>query len=75
MKLSDLQRKDIININDGSVVGRIIDADVSELDGSLISLIIEKNRYIKSIFSTDNVVNIKYSQIKRIGSDVILIEI
>lgn len=75
MKLSDLQRKDIININDGSVVGRIIDADVSELDGSLISLIIEKNRYFKSIFSTDNVVNIKYSQIKRIGSDVILIEI
>lgn len=75
MKLSDLQRKDIININDGSVVGRIIDADISELDGSLISLIIEKNRYIKSIFTTDNVVNIKYSQIKRIGSDVILIEI
>ena len=30
MRLGDLQEKDIVNINDGKKVGRIIDAEVNE---------------------------------------------
>lgn len=75
MRLSDLQRKDIINVNDGRIIGRIIDAEINEKDGSLESLVIEKSKYIRNLFSSDNDITIKFEQIKKLGSDVILIEL
>ena len=75
MRLSELQRKDIVNINDGRIIGRVIHADISEKDGSLICLVIEKSKYLRNIFSTESEVTIKFDQIKKLGSDVILIEI
>ena len=73
--MSELQRKDIVNINDGRIIGRIIDAEIDSKDGSLISLIIEKNKYLRSLFSSDSDLTIKYEQIKKLGTDVILIDI
>lgn len=75
MRLSDLQRKDIVNINDGRIIGRIIDAEINDKDGSLESLIIEKSKYMRSLFSSDSDVTIKFEQIKKLGSDVILVEL
>ena len=75
MRLSELQRKDIININDGRIIGRIIDAEINASDGTLISLIIEKSKYVRNLFTSDSDVTIKYEQIKKLGSDVILIEL
>lgn len=75
MRLSELQRKDIVNINDGRIIGRIIDAEINEKDGSLESLIIEKSKYIRSLFTTENDLKIKFEQIKKLGSDVILVEL
>lgn len=75
MRISDLQKKDIININDGKIIGRIIDAEINEKDGSLDSLIVEKSKYMRSLFTTENDITIKFEQIKKLGSDVILIEI
>ena len=75
MRMSELQRKDIVNINDGRIIGRIIDAEIDSKDGSLISLIIEKNKYLRSLFSSDSDLTIKYEQIKKLGTDVILIDI
>lgn len=74
MRLSDLQRKDIIDINTGKRVGRIIDVEINENDGSMISLIIEKTKYIKSLFNAEEDTFIKYEQIKKMGEDVILID-
>ena len=74
MRMSELQRKDIININDGRIVGRIIDAEIDE-KGNLYGLIIEKSKYMKSLFSTESDITIKFDQIKKLGSDVILIDI
>lgn len=75
MKVSDLQRKDIVNINDGKIVGRIIDIEIDENTGNLINLIIDRTKYIKSLFSTDEGAKITFEQIKKIGSDVILVEL
>ena len=52
MKISELQRKDIVNVNDGKVIGRIIDAIINEEDGSFEGFVIEKSKYIRSLFST-----------------------
>lgn len=75
MLLSDLQRKDIININNGKRVGRIIDAEIDEMNGNLKKLIIEPNRYFRSVFNEGKDLKIKYEQIKKMGEDVILIDL
>ncbi len=73
--MSELQRKDVVNVNDGKIVGRIIDAVINENDGSLEALVLDKSKYIKSLFSGEGEVKIKFEQIKKIGTDVILIDI
>lgn len=75
MKLSDLQRKDIVNLNDGKKIGRIIDVEINVTDGSLVNLIIEKNRYFRNLFSSESDVLVRFNQIKKMGEDVILIDL
>lgn len=75
MRLSDLQRKDIIDVNSGKRIGRIIDVEINEENGNMISLIIEKSKYLKSVFANEVETKIRYEQIKKMGEDVILIDL
>ena len=75
MKLSELQRKDIVNIIDGKKIGKIIDVEFEENSGYMIKFIIEKNNFIKNLFNTNDEVTIRFNQIKKMGEDVILIDI
>ena len=75
MKLSELQKKDIISIRDGKKIGRIIDVEFDINNGYMIHFVIEKAHYLKSIFSQSDELTIKFSQIKKMGEDVILIDI
>lgn len=75
MKLSELQKKDIINIKDGKKIGKIIDAEFDINNGQIKYFLIERNSYIKNIFSSNEELNIQYYQIKKLGEDVILIDI
>lgn len=72
MRLSDLQNKDVINITDGKKIGNIIDITL-EPNGSMTTLIVEKSKFLVSIFSSSGEIEIKWSQIKKIGEDVILV--
>lgn len=75
MKLSELEKKDIVNIRDGKKIGRIVDVEFDVQNGYLIKFIIESSNIIKSIFSSNEELTIKFSQIKKMGEDVILIDI
>ena len=74
MKLSELQKKDIVNVNNGKRIGSIIDININ-LEGLLESIVIEKTTSILSLFSSKNEILIKWEQIKKIGEDVILVDI
>lgn len=74
VRLSDLQRKDIIDLNSGKMIGRIIDVEINEKDGSVIGLIIERNKRLKNLFNNEEDTEIKYAQIKKMGEDVILVD-
>ena len=74
MRLSDLQNKDIIYVIDGKKIGIIIDITINE-DGTLSSLIVEKTKSLLSRFSSSSELEIKWKQITKIGSDVILVSI
>lgn len=71
MLMSDLQNKDIINISNGTKIGKIIDIEVNN-DGVINYLIIGEIRMLKRINSGEY--KIKFNQIKTIGSDVILVD-
>ena len=74
MLLSELQNKTLINILDGKNVGNIIDVKIDSEKGSIISLIIAPNK--KGLFSgKNNYSEIEWKNIKKIGEDVILIDI
>ena len=75
MKLSELQRKDIINIRDGKKVGKIIDVEFDINSGYMIHFVIEKAHYFRNLFTINEELTIKFTQIKKLGEDVILIDI
>lgn len=74
MRLSDLQNKHIINLNDGKNIGTIIDINLDD-KGNLINIVVEKKRFFFSWFSNKNEIYVKWSEIEKIGEDVILVRV
>jgi len=74
VRLSELQNKDIIDMETGSKIGNIIDISFTK-EGNLDLIIVEKNKFIISYFTSSNEIEIKWEQIKKIGEDVILVKI
>lgn len=71
MRLSDLQAKNIIT-TDGRLIGNIIDVVIK--NGAIEYLIVEKSKFLISMFTSKDELEIKWNQIKTIGDDVIIVE-
>lgn len=71
MRLSDLQTKNVIT-TDGKLIGNIIDVLIE--NGNIKYLIVEKSKFLISIFTSKNEFEIEWNQIKTIGDDVIIVE-
>lgn len=74
MRLSDLQHKDVVNMVDGKKIGNIIDVSIENSSGKMESLIVEKSKFLVSMFSSKDEIEIKWQQIEKIGEDVILVK-
>ena len=74
MKISELQDKTIINIRDGKNIGTISDLEIDEKGFITYIHSIEKKFFIK-FFSSNKETIFKISDIKKIGKDVILVQI
>jgi len=76
MRLSDLQNKDIVNVNDGRNIGSIIDVKIDEESGSILSFIIEPNKNFFKFLRSDKIdTEINWKSITKIGEDVILVNL
>ena len=73
MKLSELQDKDVVNLKDGKKIGNIIDVKI-DLNGNMEGILVERYKFLVSLFN-NNVVEIKWHDIEKIGKDVILVNI
>ena len=71
MRLSELQSKNIVTLN-GKLIGNIIDVIIE--NGTIKYLVVEKSKFLISMFTSKDEVEIKWSQIKTIGDDVIIVE-
>lgn len=73
MRVSDLQIKDVVSMIDGRRLGRIVDIELEE-NGTIKYFIVEPKRFFR-FFGPTGETSISMGQIKKIGEDVILVEI
>ncbi len=74
MFLGDLQSKDVVSMNDGKNLGKIVDVEIDS-NGYITNIVIEKRRFFIKLFGTSSQYNITFKEINKIGDDVILINI
>jgi YlmC/YmxH family sporulation protein len=75
MRLSEIQHKDIVNINDGRKIGNIIDVRIDE-KGLVAALVVEPAKGIFKVFNAkDKEVEVYWNNIVKIGEDVILVKV
>jgi sporulation protein, ylmC/ymxH family len=75
VRLSDLQNKDIVNTIDGRNVGNIIDVKIDQINGAILSLVVEPNKKMISFMNRGVEEEISWKNIERIGEDVILVRL
>ena len=75
LRTSELKSKEVINIVNGESLGRIIDVDVDLSEGNIEGIVVPGEEKLFNLFSTGNDNYIPWSDIYKIGEDVILIKL
>lgn len=75
LNASDLTEKEVVNITDGRRIGMITDLEVDLQKGKINAIIVPDGGKLRGLFSKEQEYEIKWNQIKKIGEDVILVEI
>lgn len=75
MRVCELREKEVINICDGERLGNVCDVDFEVKTGRIQNLIIPGPCKVLGILGRDHEYIVPYSQIQRIGTDVILVEV
>jgi len=75
IKTSDLRQREVINVADGKRLGFVNDIDIDLVEGRVKSIIIPAQGKFFGLFARSGDYVIPWEQIKKIGSDVILVEL
>lgn len=72
---SELKCKEVINIHDGARLGNVYDLELDLCTGTVLSIMVPgESRMLGLIKCKDGIV-IPFCEIKKIGEDVILVEL
>jgi len=77
MKLSKLGGKEIVNLNDGGRLGILAESDllIDDRNGKIKALLVPDYKSQFSIFHDKNYLEIPWECVKKIGNDMIIIEL
>lgn len=75
MNWSDLRCKEVINLCDGTRLGCICDLEIDSNSGMICALVVPGPPRMWGLLRSDEELVIPYNKIKKIGEDVILIDI
>ncbi len=71
----DFKQKEVINITDGKILGFVIDVQADFEKGEIHSIVVAKTGKIFNNVNSKSNITIEWKDIKKIGDDVILVEI
>ena len=74
-RVYDLQKKEVVNINDGKRLGFLYDIEIDLKTGKIGSIIVPGRGRFLGIFGKYEEYIINFSQIKKVGDDIILVDI
>ncbi|SDH91349.1 MULTISPECIES: YlmC/YmxH family sporulation protein [Alteribacillus] len=75
MRISELQAKDIVNMHTGKRLGHAGDVDINVETGQVDAIIVGGSAKMMTLFNRDNEFVVPWTQIVKIGSDVILVNL
>lgn len=73
LTITDFQIKDVVNVADGKKLGNITDLDINLVTGKIDAIIIQTGSKMMGFFGKNDEVVIPWSNIVKIGTDVILV--
>lgn len=73
MKLSEIESKDVVNVINGSKLGKVIDLEVNIESGKIEKLIVANQLRFSSFFNSNNNVVILFEDIIKVGKEVIIV--
>ncbi|MDP4092165.1 MAG: YlmC/YmxH family sporulation protein [Bacillota bacterium] len=74
-RTSDFKQKEVINITDGRRLGFVCDVEVNLEEGSIEAIIIPGGGRLFGILGKDNEFIIPWENVKKIGEDIILVDV
>ncbi|MGL4736823.1 MAG: YlmC/YmxH family sporulation protein [Cellulosilyticaceae bacterium] len=75
MRIGDMKHKEVINTLDGSRLGYICDVEIDWGSGTIKKLIVPGPGKVMGLFGKDMEYLIPWENIKKIGEDIILVEL
>ena len=75
MKIADLKNKEIINSEDGSRMGFVLDVDINLQDGRLEALVLQRQGGRFGWLGKERELMIPWRMIEKIGQDTILVSV
>lgn len=75
VRLFDFKQKEVINISDGARLGFVSDVEIDIKGGKLLKIIVAAPGRIFGIFGCEKEYVICWENIKKIGDDIILVDV
>lgn len=73
-RASDIRQKEVINIADGRRLGFVGDVDINFEEGRIEAIVVPMGGKIFGLIGKENEFVIPWEKVKRIGEDIILVE-
>ena len=74
VKISELKQREVINLNDGRRLGIVYDVEIDMEKGLIDAIVIPGTGRVLGLFSKESDIVVSWENIKKIGTDVILID-
>ncbi len=75
MRFCELREKEVINVCNCKCLGFVVDIDIDVCEGTVLALIIPGCGKMWSMFGRGSELVIPWSQVVKVGPDIILVEI
>ena len=69
----DFKQKEVININEGKIIGYVVDVNADFGKGEIDSIIVAQSGKLFNTMLNKNNITIPWNKITKIGEDVILV--